>query len=250
MERDLESIEKNHVVDALTQKGSALEKYQTFFIGNRKWGALLRYEAAMMLASSRSGAFGFVLRKLLFPKLFLSAGRGLNFGRNISLRCPGNITVGDQVMIDEGCALDARGVTEPGDFSIGERTLISRDTIMLVKSNYLRVGPDCSIGTQCNLSAVSGITIGADCIIAGHCYIGGGRYKTALGKGPMSRQGLETKGPVTIGNDVWIGAHVTVLDGVTIGDGAVLAAGAVVNSDVAENTIVAGVPAKPIGTRT
>ncbi len=49
--------------------------------------------------------------------------------------------------------------------------------------------------------------------------------------------------PVTIGNDVWIGARVTILDGVKIGDGAVIAAGAVVNKDVEPFSLVAGVPA-------
>lgn len=52
--------------------------------------------------------------------------------------------------------------------------------------------------------------------------------------------------PVTIGNDVWIGANVIILPGVNIGDGAVLAAGAVVTKDVAPYAIVGGVPAKII----
>ena len=52
--------------------------------------------------------------------------------------------------------------------------------------------------------------------------------------------------PITIGNNVWIGAHATVLAGVTIGDNAVIAAGAVVNRDIPADTVAAGVPAKVI----
>nr|WP_247738906.1 acyltransferase [Shimia sp. R9_2] len=159
------------------------------------------------------------------------------------------MSLGESVTIDDGCALDARGAASADDFSIGPRTLIARDTVLLVKNNHLRIGADCSIGSQCNLSGVSGIEIGDHCIIAGQCYFGGGRYKMALGEGPMVTQGLETKGPVVLGNDVWVGAHVSILDGVRIGNGAVIAAGSVVTSDVDDNAIVAGVPARVIRLR-
>jgi acetyltransferase-like isoleucine patch superfamily enzyme len=55
-----------------------------------------------------------------------------------------------------------------------------------------------------------------------------------------------TRGPITIGNDVWIGRDVLVTSGVTIGDGAVVAARAVVTKDVAPYEIVGGVPARHI----
>lgn len=249
MKDERKTVAKDRVVDALTDERSALRKYQSFFIGDYGWGALFRYETAMLLASGTRGALGFFLRKHLFARLFFKAGRGLNFGRDISLRCPGRMTLGDNVTIDDGCALDARGTEAPGDLRIGPRTLIARGTILLVKSNFLRIGADGSIGSNCVISAVSGIEIGDHCIMAGQCYVGGGRYKMELGQGPMVTQGLETKGPVKIGNDVWIGASVTILDGVSIGDGAIVAAGAVVTADVAENAIVAGMPARQIRMR-
>ena len=52
--------------------------------------------------------------------------------------------------------------------------------------------------------------------------------------------------PVTIGDDVWIGANCTILPGVTIGNNVVVAAGAVVNKDVPDNCVAGGVPAKII----
>lgn len=54
--------------------------------------------------------------------------------------------------------------------------------------------------------------------------------------------------PVSIGNSVFIGANATILMGVTIGDHAVVGAGAVVNRDVEAYSIVAGVPARRVGT--
>lgn len=55
--------------------------------------------------------------------------------------------------------------------------------------------------------------------------------------------------PVTIGNDVWIGANCLIVDGVTIGHGAIIAANSVVNKNVNPYEIVGGVPAKLIKSR-
>lgn len=64
---------------------------------------------------------------------------------------------------------------------------------------------------------------------------------------PSQRKSLDLKS-ITIKKNAWIGAAATILPGVTIGENAIVAAGALVNKDVAANTIVAGVPAKPIKT--
>lgn len=61
----------------------------------------------------------------------------------------------------------------------------------------------------------------------------------------IDEQGVSTN-PVTIGNDIWIGANAVILPGVTIGDHSVVAAGAVVTKDVPPQSLVAGVPAKVI----
>lgn len=58
-----------------------------------------------------------------------------------------------------------------------------------------------------------------------------------------------TRGPVTIGNDVWVGARAIILSGVTIGDGAVIGAGAVVTRDVAPYSVMVGNPAKAVRKR-
>jgi acetyltransferase-like isoleucine patch superfamily enzyme len=54
------------------------------------------------------------------------------------------------------------------------------------------------------------------------------------------------KGPLVIGNNVWIGRNVTVMPGVRIGDGAVIAAHSVVTRDIPENSFAAGAPARVI----
>ena len=61
----------------------------------------------------------------------------------------------------------------------------------------------------------------------------------------IDEQGVSTN-PVTIEDDVWIGANAVILPGVKIGEHCVVAAGAVVTKDVPPHSLVAGVPAKVI----
>ena len=61
----------------------------------------------------------------------------------------------------------------------------------------------------------------------------------------IDEQGVSTA-PVTIKDDIWIGANATILPGVSIGQHSVVAAGAVVTKDVPPHSLVAGVPAKVI----
>jgi lipopolysaccharide O-acetyltransferase len=63
---------------------------------------------------------------------------------------------------------------------------------------------------------------------------------------PPALRHLGGGGPVFIGENVWIGDNVTIIGPVKVGDGAVLGANAVVNRDVAPETIVGGIPARPL----
>lgn len=60
--------------------------------------------------------------------------------------------------------------------------------------------------------------------------------------------GLEYARPITVGNDVWIGAGVSVLPGVTIGSNCVIGAGSVVSRDIPSNSIAVGNPCRVIKT--
>ena len=60
--------------------------------------------------------------------------------------------------------------------------------------------------------------------------------------------GERRRGPITIGDDVWLGRGAVVLPGVSVGDHAVVAAGSVVTRDVPARTLVAGVPARAVRT--
>jgi acetyltransferase-like isoleucine patch superfamily enzyme len=97
--------------------------------------------------------------------------------------------------------------------------------------------------------AVSGIEIGRAVITAGGCYLSGGCYPIDDPSRPVMDNDVHSKGPIRIGDGAWIGTCAIILDGITVGHGAVVGAGAVVTKDVPDWAIVAGVPARQVGTR-
>lgn len=105
------------------------------------------------------------------------------------------------------------------------------------------IGKGTIIGDHATLDGRAKLTIGDHVDIASEVMIFNGQHDI------HSQDFHPLESPVIIGDYVFIGPRVTILPGVTIGRGAVVAAGAVVTKDIDELTIVAGVPAQPIGQR-
>lgn len=61
----------------------------------------------------------------------------------------------------------------------------------------------------------------------------------------MRKAGVEIAKPITVGNNVWIGAGSTILAGSVIGDNSVIGAGSVVKGEIPANVVAVGVPCKP-----
>ena len=69
-----------------------------------------------------------------------------------------------------------------------------------------------------------------------------------FGPGLTTAQAGFITAPVTIGDNVWIGAKVMVTKGVTIGENAVIGANSVVTRDIPANSVAVGIPARVIRT--
>lgn len=108
------------------------------------------------------------------------------------------------------------------------------------------VGEGTWIGAFTMIDGSGGLTIGTGCDISSGAQI----YTHSSARRCVSGRRYDEveRQPVVIGDRVFIGAGAIVNMGVTIGDEAVVAAGAVVTGDVAARTIVAGVPARVVGT--
>lgn len=116
-----------------------------------------------------------------------------------------------------------------------------RMPVVIYSPEDLVIGDQVDIGEFTHIRANGGLTIGSRVLIAAHVTITTREHPLAL-----PRWSITNDRPVTIEDDVWIGAGAVVLPGVTIGRGAVVAAGAVVTSSVEPFSLVAGVPARPI----
>ncbi|MEX2273416.1 MAG: acyltransferase [Vicinamibacterales bacterium] len=226
---------------------SARQKYAELVVGRPGIGALLKHEAVTLSSQHVPGAFGLALRKVLYPLLLGSCGRNVIFGQNVVLRHPHKIHIGDNVMIDDNCLVDAKGESNRG-ITIGSGVFVGRNSILSSKNGDIELGDRVNIGFNCEVFSASRVTIGADTLLAAYCYVIGGDHDWSDPSQPVLGQGRTSSG-VTIGAGAWLGAGVKVLDGASIGDHAVVGAGAVVKGEVPEAAIAVGMPAKVIGQR-
>jgi acetyltransferase-like isoleucine patch superfamily enzyme len=217
---------------------SARAKYRSLFVGRRGLMPLLAYEIANLFVLPVPGALGLLLRRIFLPGLLGGCGRGVVFGRGLTLRHPHKIEIGEGAVIDDGAVLDAKGERNLG-LRIGAGALIGRDTILSCKEGSIVLGERCNISAHCSLLSETTIEIGRGCFLAGDCYlVAGGNHPVKDTSRPIMDQPSEAKGGIRIGEDCWLGAGVTVLDGVTIGRGTVVGAGALVAASLPEYSYV------------
>lgn len=131
----------------------------------------------------------------------------------------------------------------PGQFSIGDFTY-GRPKVRFAES-----------GAGLTIGRYGSIADGVEVLLGGNHrtdWVTTYPFPALPGLWPEAGLGQDfagTRGPVSIGHDVWIGSQAMILSGVSIGDGAVIAARSVVTRDVAPYAIVAGNPGRVIRSR-
>lgn len=135
-----------------------------------------------------------------------------------------------------------------GRLKVSQRCHIDKGVLIDCWRGCVEIGENTFIGPYVVVYGQGNVCIGKNSLIAMHCRIISSNHAIPS-KQDLIRDQPNTLLPVTIGNDVWLGAGVTVLGGVTIGDGCVVGAGAVVTKDLAPYSVAIGIPAKVVNTR-
>lgn len=176
----------------------------------------------------------------IFRNYIYSKWIGRKFrSQNLSFKRPVNLLLGTQY------------------FNIGNKTSFGKFVVLTAWDKFegerffpkVYVGRNCNFGDYLHITCINQIIIGNGVLTGRWVTItDNGHGKTDFDnlKIQPDKRKLYTKGPVVIGNNVWIGDKVTILPGVTIGDGSVIAANSVVTKDIPSFSIAAGNPAKII----
>ncbi len=226
---------------------SKAARYAQLVVGRRGLWPLVKYEVIVTLCSTLPGALGLLLRSKLYPLLLGRAGRNITFGANVVLRHPHKIRIGDDVVIDDGCCLDAKGADNHG-IDIGTGVFIGRGTILSCKNGDITIDDHASIGFNCEIFSGGRVRLGKRTLVAAYTYLVGGDHTHVRTDMPVLYQDRIAKG-IEVDDNVWLGAHVVVADGVVIGRDAIVGAGAVVRHRIPPFAVAAGVPARVVRDR-
>jgi acetyltransferase-like isoleucine patch superfamily enzyme len=149
--------------------------------------------------------------------------RGVLHGNVLQMLREGRLEIGPHAYFEPGVWL----TSDTGRISIGGGSLLNLNVMV---------------------AAVESVSIGEHSMLANGCLVTDGNHRFDDPVKPVPWQGFTSKGPVTIGDNVWLGANVVVTSGVTIGRRSVIGANSVVTQDVPEFSIAAGAPAHVLRT--
>ena len=132
-----------------------------------------------------------------------------------------------------------------GRLQVGANAFFEPDVwITLSDDATISIGEGTFLNIAVMVAAMDRVEIGAHCMLANGCFVTDANHRFDDPETPITWQGFTSKGPTTIGDNVWLGANVVVTSGVTIGERCVIGANSVVTQDIPPYSIAAGAPAK------
>jgi len=136
---------------------------------------------------------------------------------------------------------------DDGRLDVGAGTLLEPGCwITIADGARVRIGEGCFLNLGTMVAALQSVEIGDHVMFANHCFVSDSGHRYDDPSLPVTWQGFDSKGPVSIGSNCWFGVNCAVTSGVTIGERCVIGANSVVTGDLPPRSIAAGAPAKVI----
>jgi acetyltransferase-like isoleucine patch superfamily enzyme len=209
------------------------------------WSAPDLLELSWMLG--RRLARGALLRARLG-----SSGGLVLCDRHVRVLHARHIRAGRDLDLEEGCfvnGLSRHGVTFGDRCTVGRGAVVAPSGLLGGQpGDGLHMGDRSNLGAWAYVGCSGLISIGSDVLMGPRVSLLAEDHNLDSSDEPIKAQGV-TRKPITVEDDVWLGAGCTVVGGVTVGRGSVVAAGAVVTGDVEPYSVVAGVPARLVRSR-
>lgn len=191
----------------------------------------------------------FILKLFSFPSAFrirfspmlnraFFRARGVKFGSNMTILGnikvinKGSITIGDNFMFVSGESISPISSNLQGSFYVEEGGEVSIGNNVGMTSTRMWIAKGLTVGDN--------VKVGANVLLMDTDTHQVDYLQRREGHGPIA------SAPITIEDDVWIGAQCIILKGVTIGARSVIGAGSVVTKDIPADCIAAGNPCRVI----
>ena len=199
--------------------------------------------------------FFYYIRSLWICDKFANCSKSVRFGKIGRIHGPQYISIGKGSFFDDFLFLTAwdTNISDSKEiFSDGKIEFSSSKNGFIQHMHpQLTIGDGCSFGAFNHITCTNKIKIGNNVLVGKWVTITDNSHgNTDINslKTKPSRRPIVSKGPVIIGNNVWIGDKATILAGVTIGNNAVIGANSIVTHDIPDFAIAVGNPAKILKT--
>lgn len=202
----------------------------------------ISYFRSDFLLSINSVIVGYLLRM-----------RGVRVGKGFKARAmplvimdeTSSIIIGNNVFFKDRVELRS---LKGSKLVLEDETKLDRDVrIVVTNSSTFKLGKAGDVGCYTIFNCGADVSIGSNILIAGFCYIQTSNHEVQRHM-PINEQGY-VHTTINLGTDCWLGGGAFILPGAELGDGVVVGANSVVNKKFRQYKIVAGSPAKEIGSR-
>lgn len=217
------------------------------------WGPLKRAARAMLRFHLPVNALTRPLARLLY-RVHVAVREGLIFARRFVWNEP--LFRGQCERVGAGLRMEELPYIQGrGRIVLGDRVRLSGQPQLSFGRPaadgtlpLLEIGDDTFVGHHCGINVGRAVRIGKNCLLATGVmiYDQDGHPLDAVRRRAGEPTPQEDIAPVTLGDDVWVGAGAVILKGVTVGDRAVIAARSVVTKDVPADAVAAGNPARVV----